>query len=862
MNPRIPSSPWPHIVATDLPHSRYLVRNADKVERPDPSSESPAAILLGLAKQCPCHHPTSAMGLGARRTGRLRAVLRVSPDALFASLAATTALTAGSTALAQAVATAPDQQAADRSATSDAPPPAQPAGIAEIVVTAQKRAQSINKVPMSITALSGTALTSLGVMTTAQLTKVVPGFNFTETVYGTPVYTIRGVGFQESSLAGSPAVSVYVDEVPLPFPVESEAASLDLERVEVLKGPQGTLYGANSTGGAVNYIAAKPTDHLTAGVDASIARFDATDINGYVSGPLSDTLTARLSARLIESGDWQKSYTDARTLGAQNRVEARLLLDWHPTDRLTISTNFNVFRDRSQTPAEQFEGIYLQSKLVPIPSGLTGFPIAPPDDRAADWDPGRDYRRNNLFYQFTLRGDYKLTDLVTLSSITSWQHYFRDQPLDPDGTTFENDYFTEGGSISTIYQELRLGGRSFDRLNWIVGFNYEGDNTDDINSLEFPQSSTARLAGFPLTDVNNQTRQNIRTYAVYGNLDYDLTSAFTVHGGIRLTQTDRDFSGCSADTGDGQAAAALNFLSSVLRGGVPGTKAQPGQCVTLDATFQPSLITAVLNEKNVAWRTGVDWHPRPNFLTYFNVSKGYKSGSFPTLTASSYVQFAPVKQESVLAFEAGTKVTLFDRKLQLNAAAFYYDYANKQIRGIKLDPIFGSLAALVSIPKSHIDGFELSATARPTSSLTITPAVTMVHSRIDGNFSNYNPLGQLGRFVGEAFPYTPEWSGNVGVDYQRPLNDRLNWFLGGNLSYQGATNGGFGELPTFRVRAYALLDLRAGIASASGRWRATVFGENLTNQYYWVSAEHAGDVIVRQAGRPLSYGLRLSYRFD
>ena len=777
-------------------------------------------------------------------------------------LGTSTGLMTCSAALAQDRPADQVQAAGQSSVVAAATPPAEQVIGADIVVTAQKREQSINKVPMSITALSGTALIERGVTETAQLTKVVPGFNFTETPYATPVYTIRGVGFQESSLAGSPAVSVYVDEVPLPFPVESEAASLDVERVEVLKGPQGTLYGANSTGGAVNYIAAKPTSHFTSGVEASIARFNATDAQGYVSGPLSDTLTARLSARLVQSDDWQKSYTDARTLGAQNRVEARLLLDWRAADRLTIKTNFNVSRDRSETPAAQFEGIYPQSSLVPIPIGLTNFPIAPRNDRAADWDGDRSYKRNNVFYQFTLRGDYQLTDLITLTSITSWQHYTREQPSDPDGTSYENVFIDNGGSISTIYQELRLGGRSLDRFNWIVGVNYEGDDTNDVESLRFSQSSVSNLAGFTLDDVDNRTRQNIRTYAGFGNLDFDVTPTVTLHGGIRVTKADRSFAGCTADTGDGQAATALNFLSGLLRGGAPGTTAQPGECVTLDQTFQPALVRAKLNQSNVAWRAGIDWRPRPNLLAYFNVSKGYKSGSFPTLSASSYVQFAPVTQESVLAYEAGLKATLFDRKLQLNAAGFYYDYSNKQIRGEKPDPVFGNLEALVTIPKSYIDGFELSATARPTNRLTITPAVTLVHSRIGGDFSNYTPLGLPGRFVGEAFPYTPKWSGNVDVDYQRPLNGSMNWFLGSNISYQDATNGGFGALPQLRIRSYALLDLRAGIASASGRWRATVYGENLTNQYYWVSAAHTGDVFARYAGRPLSYGLRISYKFD
>ena len=251
-----------------------------------------------------------------------------------------------------------------------------------------------------------------------------------------------------------------------------------------------------------------------------------------------------------------------------------------------------------------------------------------------------------------------------------------------------------------------------------------------------------------------------------------------------------------------------------------------------------------------------------NTLFYANVSKGYKSGSFPTLSASSYVQFTPVKQESVLAYEVGSKTTLFDRKLQLNAAAFYYDYTDKQIRGEKPDPVFGNLEALVTIPKSHIDGFELSATARPLAGLTIAPAITLVQTRIDGTFTNVNPFGVTGNFAGEPFPYTPEWSGNLDVNYERPLTSSLSWFVGGNLSYQDSTNGGFGQLPELDVRSYALLDLRAGIANESRNWRVSLYGQNVTNQYYWVSADHAADAITRYAGMPATYGVRLSYRFD
>ncbi len=159
----------------------------------------------------------------------------------------------------------------------------------DIVVTAQKRSENINSVGMSIQAATGRDLIRLGVTNTADLTKIVSGFNYTLTQYGTPVFTIRGVGFQDTSLAASPTVSVYRDEIPIPFAIETAGAALDVERVEVLKGPQGTLFGANATGGAVNYIANKPTDHPAEGFDASIGRFGRIDLQGYISGPLSET---------------------------------------------------------------------------------------------------------------------------------------------------------------------------------------------------------------------------------------------------------------------------------------------------------------------------------------------------------------------------------------------------------------------------------------------------------------------------------------------------------------------------------------------------------------------------------------------
>ena len=245
--------------------------------------------------------------------------------------------------------------------------------IEEIVVTAQKREESINDVGMSIQAATGDRLYELGITDPSELYKVVSGLNSNVTYYGTTIYTIRGVGFQDTALASSPTVSVYLDENPLPYSVMTQGVSLDLQRVEVLKGPQGTLFGQNATGGAVNYVANKPTEVFESGVEASYGRFDTVDLQGFVSGPLSDSLGYRVAARVLNSGGWQKLYSDPDDLapdpywteleptapardysidgkaGDQDFFTWRASLLFEPNDRLSALFTTTGFRDRGDS---------------------------------------------------------------------------------------------------------------------------------------------------------------------------------------------------------------------------------------------------------------------------------------------------------------------------------------------------------------------------------------------------------------------------------------------------------------------------------------------------------------------------------
>src|SRR5487761_286587 len=226
--------------------------------------------------------------------------------------------------------------------------------IQEIVVMAEKRAEKVFNVPMSVTALTGGQLAERGVTQVADLDRVVPGFTYRPSNFGTPVYSIRGIGFFENTVTVAPAVSVYVDQVPLPYSVMTEGAPLDIERVEVLKGPQGTLFGQNSTGGAINYIAAKPTNTFATGGNVGYGNYNAEHAEGFVSGPITDTLRARLFLTTDRRGDWQKSQTRDATLGARDFSAGRAMLDWRPNESLFLELSLSRWVDKSDTQAAQF----------------------------------------------------------------------------------------------------------------------------------------------------------------------------------------------------------------------------------------------------------------------------------------------------------------------------------------------------------------------------------------------------------------------------------------------------------------------------------------------------------------------------
>lgn len=730
--------------------------------------------------------------------------------------------------------------------------------VGDIVVTAQKRSQSINEVPLTVAAATGDQLADRGVTDPSDLAKVVPGFTFQPAPTGIPVFTLRGVGYYDEALAASPAVSVYVDEVPIPFSIMANGVAFDLARVEVLKGPQGTLFGQNSTGGAINYVAARPTADFASGFSVSYGSYHAAEAQAYVSGPLSDTLAGRVAVRLAQGGSWQRSYTRDAKLGDQNMLQGRLLLDWNPTDRLRVALNLNGWVDRGDTQAPQVIAITPQVPEAVAPY-VANFPLSPAKAKAADWGPNRQFKKDDSFYQGSLRIDYDVTDAITLTSLSAYSRMDRDAVVDGDGMPYDNVDLRNYGFLESVDQELRLTA-DFDRVNLVLGANYQHNNTRDHRTFYLADASNNELIpGFVHDGAELRTRQKVDTYALFANAEYELTDTVTLQGGLRYTKQDRAAVMCSADAGNHVMAQVFTIFQAAFQGVDVSdiTPIAPNGCLTFDANFNPGPVSDELNEDNLSWRAGVNWTPNVDTLIYATISRGYKSGSFPTIFATSLSQDKPVTQETLLAYEVGAKLSL--GVAQINLAGFYYDYQDKQLIGKALDDNFGVLQALVNVPKSTIYGAEAQVMARPLQGLDVSLSATYTHSNID-EYVGLSSTGVPDDLSGSPFPYAPELQIASDAQYEWDFGSNKSLFVGGGVTYASATTGGIGAEPLLRIKPHAIVDVRAGIRSEDG-WRFSVWGRNIFDTYYWTNAQRTQDTTIRLAGKPATFGVSFGMDF-
>ncbi|MFT3975789.1 MAG: TonB-dependent receptor [Sphingomonas bacterium] len=797
-------------------------------------------------------------------------------------------------------------QTAPASATGDAAAaqqPVQQGGIPDIVITANKREQKLNDVGISVAVLGAQDLQQKQISSLQDIAQTVPGLSFTQGITGAPVYTLRGVGFYETSLAAYPSVSVYIDEQPLAFPALTQHSAFDLERIEVLKGPQGTLFGQNATGGAINYIAAKPTDMFKAGASLSYGRFNQVIGEGYISGPLTSTLSARLAGRFERADGWQYSTTrPGDRNGKAENYEGRLILSWEPSSSARFTLNLNGWKDNGETQGAQY--IALQPQQVGwVPPAIESAPFTPLNARASDWSNSSWYYpnhkvpfRDNYMYQAALRAEVDIGGIGTLTSLTNYVRYREHAGTDFDASALNVfEIPLDDGSIKSFTQELRLSNGGSSALRYVIGGNYERSIVHQALGNQYTYTSAnlyfGTVFGEPFEATVGTSDQTLTNYAAFGNLEYDILPNLTLKGGLRYTNSKDKYSFCETDPeAPYYAGNLLHFFSNLLSGNPNLTGPyQPGTCVTMNVStsqppsavdpslplYAPGRVNNTLHEDNVSWRAGIDFKPRPGILLYANVSKGYKAGSFPTVNGTVFGQYAPVRQESVLSYEGGFKATLLDRTLQLNGAAFHYDYSDKQLRTKFLDPVFGQLDMIQNIPKSHITGFELEASIHPIRHFSVNAAYTYLDSKIDqyvgvdaGGTPNVN-------FAGTRIPFTPKHQIAVSTDYEQPLTSSLVGFIGASITYRSDTisvvggdttpaavtakEGGVTDV--YGIGSYALVDGQIGIKSADDRWRAFVWGKNITNSYYWTNVVSGYDTVTRFAGMPATYGVTVGFSF-
>jgi len=754
-----------------------------------------------------------------------------------------------------------------------------PTAVDDIVVTAQKRSQNINDVGLAIQAFSGEDLVKAGVATTSDLTQVVTGFNFARSSANTPIYTLRGIGFQTPNLSSTSPVGIYIDEVAYAYPYMANGPTFDLQRVEVLKGPQGTLYGRNTTGGLVNFITARPTDAFQAGVTAEVGSYETFNVEGFVSGPVTDTLQLRLAARREDSNEgWQRSVSrPGDRLGKKDRSAARLSVDWTPTDRLSVALGASWWQDKSDTVAPQFTALDIARPATVIP-GLVDSVRSSYDNDQADWDAREagkpPFKSDSNFYALSGRVDYDLTEQLLLVSLTGYNRVRRRDFNDLDGTPFELLAYGSNGEIESFSQEVRLVG-STDRLEYLVGAFYAKDTVTDDQLGYYDENSTVRLlrrvgagvvqnvytpaqiaGGF--ANFLNSTDQENESASLLANAEWKATDQWTIIGGLRYTQDKIAFAGCSRDY-QGNTAPIWNTAVAALTRS--NTNVQTGECLTYNAAFTDNVLAQQsLDEDNIAGRFGVNFEPNDSTLIYASIARGFKSGAFPVLPANVETQFAPAVQEQVTAYEAGIKAGLFDRMLQVNLSAYFYDYKDKQIYGDVKDPVFTTLPRIVNVPESRVWGAEAEFILRPTDYLRMQTGISYVNSEVT-EFIGINRLGQSEDFSGLRFPNTPEWQVNGQVSYDRPITDNLGFIAVASGNYQSEADGAIGNEAEFKIKAYTVVNASIGIHTLDNRIALTLSARNLLDENYWTNVDTIIDSIFRVPGMPRTFGLSLSYNY-
>ena len=684
-------------------------------------------------------------------------------------------------------------------------------GAGDIVVTAMKRSQSLQDVPASISAVSGDTLAAQGISDIRDLSKVVPNLNWGEH-FGTTLITIRGAGSNVDSGATEPTVALYVDGIYLPRSDMATFRAVDLDRVEVLRGPQGTLYGRNATGGAVNFISQAPTDEFEGKVEISTGSRDAIGINGYLSGPLAPGISVRLSGGREKQDGYVKVLNNGQRINGVNATYGRLAIAIEPEGS-------NIRNDASIRYERNTAGVGYQQPLSTMVFPASTY-TTEPNRMLADYP--HTGRRETFIASNTF--NWEISDDVSLKSLTGYIDHNSHAQVDADGTTLDYQYVSDFVRKSKSFsQEFNIVGKS-GNLDWLVGLFF----FDEKYYANLPVSlgaDLAPLAGLPIgATINLGQDVRIKNLAAFVDLDYRFSDVVSLNLGLRLNHEDNKFT--QIFSLDPVVPAFSGNLAS------KGEKLIPKVALKFDLTEDVS--------------------------TYVQWSKGYKSGgsNLPGGDGSIQPLYLP---ENISAFEAGIKSQFADRTVTFNMSGWYYDYSNLQITQ-NVPPT----TTVVRNADAKIYGVEAELRWTPTPGLDLHVAPTLQHA-VFNNFVAFDSVTQA--FVdldGSQLPRAPKFTINAGISNEFDLGGELfsSLRLEANVMHSSSVVLRYeNQSPPEKQKPYEIVNFSASISDASDMTRLTAFLNNAFDVVYKQNVTNFGIGFMGNYSPPRTWGVRLSRKF-
>jgi iron complex outermembrane receptor protein len=743
-----------------------------------------------------------------------------------------------------------------------APAGAQQATLEEITVTATRRTESLQDVASSATVFSGDDLAALEVAEPRDLAEQTPGLltKFGPNGLATVGFYMRGVGINDFTGTVDPSVGVYVDEVFMPTPDMLNFSVFDIQRVEVLRGPQGTLYGRNSTGGAINFITARPTESFEGYVRAGYGSYETATITGAISGPLSETLSGRVSVNAVNSssssGYSYNRFTD-NVLGKVDSLALRGQLQWDPTDALSVRLMYGYGDSESEQPLLQHVPTRDPDNVAlicdPVIEGrvdLTGACIdflgyydddGDVYDGAANVDPGLKLRSDDVTLTIDWQGP-----AFTLTSISGYNDFSTRQSQDIDASpNVVADNFTFN-DVQNFSQEVRLTSGDSARLPWIIGANYAKTDIDwfqtiDLSDLAIPTS--------------NGAVQSTEAWAIFGQLTIPITDTLEFTGGLRYTDETREWTGATFvgtfATLDEAYASGAPRLSQL-----PLPPDDPGAGGPLDFPTK-------LSEGKVDYSAVLKYRPSDNTMFYLSISEAFRSGGYSSAVIFSQEALEPYDPEELTAYEIGTKLSLADNAVRLNASAFFYDYKGFQATFVRATE---ASARLQNAGDVEIIGLEAMLDWVPTERLALSAGISLLDSEIVSTDVVLPPLdgGPETTIKGNEIPNAPQVSFNGRITYSVPIGTSFALGLQTDFNYVDEHFLEPNNREYLSEDGYFLVNGRVTFMPKDGPWQVSVWGKNLGDEEYRSAAQDLAlalgfSEIVN--GVPLTWGVDFEYRF-